>query len=309
MAAKPPLVSIVGPTASGKSEVSIELAAEFHGEIVSADSRQVYRGMDVGTNKPTGDEQAQVPHHLLDMAEPSETFTLAQFQQAAFTAIEHIQDRGRLPFLVGGTGLYIQAVTDNLQIPPVAPQPKLRAELDGLSLTQLQDRLKAADPVGYESIDTKNPRRLIRAIEVSETAGVPFSSLKKSAEPLFDLLMIGIARPPEALRDRILRQTSWRLQHGLVEEVESLHHRGVSWEQFESFGLEYRRVAEHLQGKLTYEEMVEQSRRDLIAFAKRQLTWFRKDKRIRWIETEDDAEGIVSDWLIGRASPKRRPAG
>lgn len=306
MVNKPPLVAIVGPTASGKTEVSIELAEEFHGEIVSADSRQVYRGMDVGTNKATTADRARVPHHLLDMVPPTETYTLAEFQQAARAAIEHILVRGRLPFLVGGTGLYIQSIVDNLQIPKVPPQKKLREELAKLSLPELQERFKLADPVGYANIDTKNPRRLIRAIEVSETAGRPFSSLKRIGDSPYDTFMVGINRPPEILHRRIAAQVRWRLNNGMIEEVDRLHTEGVSWDQFETFGLEYRRVAEHLQGNLNREELVEACMKDLRGFAKRQLTWFKRDQRIKWIETEDDAEGVVSDWLSARTTGRAR---
>lgn len=300
MRLKPPLVVIVGPTATGKSEIAIELADEFHGEIISADSRQVYRGMDIGTGKVLADQQARVPHHLLDMVEPTEQFTLAQFQKAARVAITHIQDRGRLPFLVGGTGLYVQAVVDNLKIPPVPPQTKLRAELEKLSLSKLQERLKQADPVGYEAIDQQNPRRLIRAIEVSETTGIPFSKLKSAGPPRFDLLMIGIRKTRDSLQTRLERRFNERLERGMVKEVEKLHHQGVSWEQFEAFGLEYRRLAEYLQGKLTYQEAVEKARADLFKFAKRQMTWFKRDKRIHWVESEDEAEQLVSNWLVDR---------
>jgi len=300
--AKPPLVAIVGPTAAGKTEVSLELAEEFHGEIVSADSRQVYRQMDIGTDKATPEQQSRVAHHLLDMANPTERYTVAQFQQAAITAIGHIQTKGRLPFLVGGTGLYVQAVVDNLAIPAVAPQSTLRAELDGLPLEELQQRLRAADPVGYGNIDQRNRRRLVRAIEVTETAGVPFSELKAAADSPFDTLIIGINKPWEVLEQRIEGKMTERREHGMIDEVKRLQESGISWEQLESFGLEYRRVAEHLQGKSSYEEMVERSARDLKAFAKRQLTWFKRDSRISWITDENEAEGLVSDWLVKRAS-------
>ncbi len=298
---KPPLVTIVGPTASGKSEVALELAEEFHGEIVSADSRQVYRGMDVGTNKPTPADQARVPHHLLDLADPTDTFTLAEFQRAAFSAIEDILQRGRLPFLVGGTGLYVEAVIENLQIPAIPPQPELRAELALLSLKELQERLQAADPVGFETIDQHNPRRLARAIEVSETAGRPFSELKKGGPSRFDTFLVGINRPSAELRQRIQAQVKWRHRHGLVEEVQKLHAAGVSYEQLESFGLEYRRVAEFLKGEIeSPDELLEICQQDLWGFAKRQLTWFKKYPGIRWAADEDEAEATVSDWLMER---------
>ncbi len=302
MEIKPPLAVIVGPTASGKSELAIELAEEFHGEIVSADSRQIYRGMDIGTGKVLAEQRRRVPHHLLDMADPTETYTVAQYQRAALTAVRHIQHRGRLPFLVGGTGLYVQAIVDNLQIPPVAPQAELRAELEKLSLAELRQRLVAADPVGAETVDSQNPRRLIRAIEVSETAGTPWSELQKCGDPCFDTAMIGISKPAAELKERILTRSDERLERGMLEEVKALQARGVSWEQLESFGLEYRRLAEHLQGKLTYQEATERLRQDLLQFAKRQMTWFKRDKRITWVATEDEAEEIVSDWLLARAA-------
>lgn len=308
MEIKPPLAVIVGPTASGKSELAIELAEEFHGEIVSADSRQVYRGMDIGTGKVLPEQRQRVPHHLLDMADPTETYTVAQFQHAAMTAVEHIQHRGRLPFLVGGTGLYIKAIVDNLQIPPVAPQAELRAELEMLPLEALRKRLVAADPIGAENIDSQNPRRLIRAIEVSETAGQPWSELQQRGEPLFDAFMIGIEKPAEVLKERILGRSNERLGRGMLDEVKALQQNGVSWEQLESFGLEYRRLAEHLQGKLTFEQAKEKLRRDLLRFAKRQMTWFKGDKRITWVTSEDEAEEVVSDWLLARATVRARRA-
>ena len=304
MVIKPPLVVIVGPTATGKSEIAIELAEEFNGEIVSADSRQVYRGMDIGTGKVLPEQRNRVPHHLLDMAEPTETYTLAQFQDAALTAIRHIQQRGKLPFLVGGTGLYVQAIVDNLDIPAVEPQPELRAELEKLPIPALRERLKEVDPIGYENIDLNNPRRLIRAIEVSQTAGQPFSELKGAGVPEFDPLMIGIHKR-DTLRQRIEDRMKERYERGMIDEVKRLHDDGVSWEQLESFGLEYRRVAEFLQEKISREEALAKAKQDLWNFAKRQMTWFKKDERIRWVETPDDAEALLSDWLIGRAARNR----
>lgn len=300
----PPLVAIVGPTASGKSEVAIELAEEFHGEIISADSRQVYKGMDIGTGKVLPQQQARVPHHLLDIAKPTETYTLAEFQRAALTAIHHIHERGLLPFLVGGTGLYVQAIVDNLQIPAVPPQVKLRAALEKLTLPELQQRLQAVDPVGFERIDLKNPRRIIRAIEVSETAGVPFSELRRKGVDRFDTLLIGIKKDPVTLRKRIESRLQSRLERGMVDEVKRLNSEGVSWEQLEAFGLEYRRLAEYLQKKCSYDDAVAQLQRDILNFSKRQMTWFKRDKRIQWVEDENGAEELVSDWLVDRSAAK-----
>lgn len=301
-----PLVVIVGPTASGKTALSLELAEEFHGEIVSADSRQIYRGLDIGTAKVMPEEQGRVPHHLIDVAKPTETLTLAQYQKKAFRAIEHIQDRGLLPFLVGGTGLYVQAVVDNLKIPKVAPQPKLRAELDKLSTDQLADRLKAVDPLGHSEIDKQNPRRLVRAIEVSETQGTPFSELKDSGDPRFDALMLGVQVEPGQLKRQIRERLDEWLQRGLLDEIRSLHdEEKVPWERLEAFGLHYCAFAEHLEGKRSFDEAKQEALQKLLQYAKRQITWFKRDRRIHWIEDEDQAEELVSEWLVKRAGDRR----
>lgn len=303
---KPPLVAIVGPTATGKSEIAIDLAEEFNGEIVSADSRQVYRGMDIGTGKVLPDQQGRIPHHLLDVADPTDTYTVAQFKEAAIAAIEDIQQRGRLPFLVGGTGLYIQAVVDNLLIPPVPPQPKLRAELDKLSTEALIKRLKLVEPIDWATIDLKNPRRIIRAIEVSETAGIPVSEMRRKGPQLFDTLIIGIDRPQKTLDERIERRMMERFKRGFIEEVRKLHTEGMSWERLESMGLEYRRIAEYLQGKYSYDRAVELCKQDLIQFAKRQYTWFRRNRSVDWVASDDEAQRLVSDWLVKRTEGRAR---
>lgn len=306
---KSPLVAIVGPTASGKSEIAIELAEEFNGEIVSADSRQVYRGMDIGTGKVLPEQQGRIPHYLLDVVEPNDTYTVAQFQQAAVEQIKDIQERGRLPFLAGGTGLYVQAVVDNLKIPAVPPQPKLRAALAKLPLADLVKRLKAVEPVDYATIDLKNRRRVERAIEISESGGVPIREMRKRGAELFDTLLIGIVRPSGELETRIGQRLKERVKRGMVEEVKRLHERGVTWEKLESFGLEYRRIAEYLQGKLTYEEAMQQLGQDIIKFSKRQMTWFKRDQRIHWVESNDEAQQLVSEWLVNRAALGGTPGG
>ncbi|MSU75874.1 tRNA (adenosine(37)-N6)-dimethylallyltransferase MiaA [Patescibacteria group bacterium] len=303
---KPPLVAIVGPTATGKSEIAIDLAEEFNGEIVSADSRQVYRGMDIGTGKVLPDQQGRVPHHLLDVADPNDTYTVVQYKDAAIAAIQDIQQRGLLPFLVGGTGLYIQAVIDNLLIPPVPPQPKLRAELDKLSKEDLVKRLKLVEPVDWATIDLQNPRRIIRAIEVSETAGIPISEMRRKGPQLFDTLIVGIDRPKKTLDERIERRMMERFKRGFIEEVRTLHSEGVSWERLETMGLEYRRIAEYLQGKYPYEQAVELCKQDLIQFAKRQYTWFRSNRKVDWVDSDDEAQRLVSDWLVKRTEGRVR---
>lgn len=298
---QPPLVAIVGPTASGKSEIAIALAEEFNGEIVSADSRQVYRGMDIGTGKVLPEQQGRIPHYLLDVADPTETYTVAQYQRAAIAAIKDIQERGRLPFLVGGTGLYIQAVVDNLKIPAVPPQPKLRAELAKLSLVDLVKHLKAVEPVDYATIDLQNRRRVERAIEISEGGGIPVREMRQRGPILFDTLTIGITRPAGELETRIDQRLKERVKRGMVEEVKRLHEHGVAWGKLESFGLEYRRIAEYLQGKLTHEQAMQQLGQDIIKFSKRQMTWFKRNQRIHWVADDDEAQQLVSEWLVNRA--------
>ncbi|MDP9211731.1 MAG: tRNA (adenosine(37)-N6)-dimethylallyltransferase MiaA [bacterium] len=297
---KPPLVVIVGPTASGKSSLAIELAEEFHGEIVSADSRQVYRGMDIGTAKVLPEEQARVRHHLLDIAHPKQPITLAEYQARAFTAIGHILERGLLPLLVGGTGLYVQAVVENLRIPEVPPQPGLRARLETLDTAALAARLEAADPESAGTIDRHNRLRLIRAIEVTETAGTPISQLQARDEPRYAALKIGIRLDGEILRSRITERLDDWLRRGLAEEIIRLHKEGLSWAQIESFGLHYRSFAKHLQGELTFEEARTDAVRELVRYTKRQMTWFKRDEAIRWVGSEDEAQTLVSGWLGGR---------
>ncbi len=304
---KPPLVAIVGPTASGKSSLAIELAEEFHGEIVSADSRQVYRGMDIGTAKVLPEEQARVRHHLLDIARPKQPITLAEYQARAFRAIGHILQRGLLPFLVGGTGLYVQAVIENLRIPEVPPQSGLRDEMEKLDTAALVARLEAVDPESAAGIDRHNRMRLIRAIEVSETSGTPISRLQDRGEPRYATLKVGIRLDKEALTDGITERLEDWLRRGLTEEITRLHQEeGLSWEQIESFGLHYRSFAKHLQGDLTFEAARSESATELVRYTKRQMTWFKRDETIRWIGSEDEAEALVSGWLDARTMEPRR---
>ncbi len=260
--------------------------------------------MDIGTGKVLAEQQGRIPHYLLDVADPTETYTVAQYQTAAIERITDIQERGRLPFLVGGTGLYVEAVVENLKIPAVPPQPKLRAELEKLSHNELVDRLKAVEPVDYATIDIKNRRRIERAIEISEAGGVPIREMRKRGPALFDTLKIGVTRPGGQLEERIDRRLTERVKRGMVEEVKRLHEQGVSWEKLESFGLEYRRIAEYLQGKLTYEQAMERLRQDIVKFSKRQMTWFKRDPGIHWVTDDDDAQQLVSEWLVARAEPE-----
>ncbi|GAC1355949.1 MAG: tRNA (adenosine(37)-N6)-dimethylallyltransferase MiaA [Ktedonobacteraceae bacterium] len=301
---KPPLIVVLGPTASGKSSLGIALAQRFHGEIVSADSRQVYRGLDIGTAKVTAEEQALVPHYLLDVVEPGETYTVSQFQQNAIATINAIVARQLLPFLVGGSPHYIQAVVDNLDMPQVAPQPALRAQLEQRPLSALLIELQERDPKSFAMIDHNNPRRVIRALEVCITTGKPFSEQRGLANPLYRPLMLGIRWPRDVLYRRIDARVDERMRQGMVQEVQGLLAMGVSHERLEALGLEYRFVARWLRGEFTSEnQMVERLKYAIHDFTRRQLTWFRRDTRILWIAGDNgdtmvqEAEKIIKEWL------------
>ncbi len=296
----PKLVVVLGPTASGKSGLGITLARHFHGEIISADSRQVYRGLDIGTAKVTPEEQALVPHHLLDVADPRQVYTVAQFQQDAIAAINDIHKRGYQPFLVGGSPHYIQVVVDNLEIPHIEPQPELRAQLEKRPLPELLAQLEKLDPQSAATIDRNNPRRVIRALEVCLISGKPFSQQRKTAEPLYRSLLLGIEWPREVLYRRIDARVDERMRQGMVQEVQRLLDEGVSYERLEALGLEYRYISCLLRGEFKNEdEMVERLKYAIHDFTRRQLTWFRKDKRIVWVEGEDwkSADQVVSEFL------------
>jgi tRNA dimethylallyltransferase len=293
---------ILGPTASGKSALGIALAQRYQGEIVSADSRQVYRGLDIGTAKVTPEERALVPHHLLDIVEPEEIYTVAQFQQDAIKAIDAILQRGHQPFLVGGSPHYIQAIVENLAIPQIPPQPELRAQLEARPLDELFTELETLDPQTAASIDRNNPRRIIRALEVCLVSGQPFSAQRGVREPRYTPLLAGIHWPREELYRRIDQRIDERMQQGLVQEVQGLLERGLTPERLESFGLEYRFVSRWLHaGFSSKSEMVQKLKYASHDFTRRQLSWFRKMSDIVWLnggpELETEAAQLVNDFL------------
>ena len=301
----PKLVVVLGPTASGKSGLGISLAQHFGGEIVSADSRQVYRGLDIGTAKITPEEQMLVPHYLLDVADPLQVYTVAQFQRDAIAAINDILEREHQPFLVGGSPHYIQAVVDNLDIPRIEPQPELRAQLEKHPLPELLTQLEQLDPQSAATIDRNNPRRVIRALEVNLISGKPFSQQRNMAKPLYRSLLLGIEWPREVLYRRIDARVDERMRQGMVREVQKLLDEGLSHERLEALGLEYRYISRLLSGEFRDEdEMVERLKYAIHDFTRRQLTWYRKDKRIVWIEGEDGgrAKEIVRTFLLEKVS-------
>lgn len=291
MSNKQPLIAIVGPTASGKTSLSISLAQKFNGEIISADSRQVYRGMDIGTGKATETEQRQIPHHLLDVSSPKREYNVAHFQRDARKRIRDIHHRGKLPFLVGGTGFWICAVVDDLPLPSVKPNRALRKKLEDKTPAQLFAQLKRLDPDRAETIDRHNPYRLIRAIEIVKTTGAPVPSLRKQSP--YDLLMVGVSLPKDKLHRHIHTRLMKRLRQGMIAEVRRLHTAGISWKRLEAFGLEYRYVSLFLQKKLSKDEMTKQLEHAIQQYAKRQMTWFRRDTRIHWIRSAAEAKHLI----------------
>jgi tRNA dimethylallyltransferase len=296
----PKLVVLLGPTASGKSGLGITLAQRFNAEIISADSRQVYRGLDIGTAKVTPAEQALVPHHVLDVADPRAVYTVAQFQRDAIDSINAILKRGHQPFLVGGSPHYIQAIVDNLDIPHFEPQPELRTQLEKRPLPELLAQLEELDPQSAATIDRNNPRRVIRALEVCLISGKPFSQQRKMAELLYQSLLLGLEWPREVLYHRIDARVDERMQQGMVQEVQKLLDAGISHERLEALGLEYRYITRLLRGEFKNDdEMVQRLKYAIHDFTRRQLTWFRKDKRIVWVNGGDwkQAEEVVRDFL------------
>jgi len=278
---KPPVLAIVGPTASGKTSLSIELAQQFNGEVISADSRQVYRGMDLGTGKVTRLEMKDVTHHLIDIANPTEVYTGADFKHDANVVLSDIVARKKLPIIAGGTFFYLELLRGTMSVAPVPPDPELRAVLETKSTAELQRQLAAMDITHSAVIDTSNRRRLIRAIEIINTLGV-----LPSVEPIpspYDWLTIGIEVPADILAERTHRRILERLDQGMIEEVEVLHKQGVSWERLDSFGLEYRYIARYLQKTITKETMIEELSTKTRQFAKRQRTWLKRDKSIIWL--------------------------
>jgi tRNA dimethylallyltransferase len=293
------LAVLCGPTAVGKTEAAVLLAERLGAEIVCADSRTVYRRMDIGTAKPPAALRRRVPHHLLDVVEPGESFTLADYQRLATAAIAEIRSRGRLPLLVGGTGLYIRAITDRLVIPAVAPDRRLRARLEAEEREygpgHLYARLAALDPVAAMRIHPRNLRRLIRALEVTILSGTPISQQQGRGSPSGPLAMVGLAMERGALYRRIDARVDAQLAAGLVDEVRGLLASGIPVEAPAMQGLGYREIAGWLTGAYDFGEAVRRLKRNTRRYAKRQLTWFRQDPRIVWVATTGaDAEGVAA---------------
>lgn len=288
---KLPLVVIVGPTAVGKTEVSLRLAEKLNGEIVSGDSRLFYRGMDIGTAKPTRQEQQRVSHHLIDVADPDETWSLAVFQEAAQKAIADIHLRGKMPFLVGGTGQYIRAMLEGWAPPELAPDPKIRQVLDKWAAEiggdELHRRLNRLDPVAAERIDSRNVRRTVRALEVIFHTGRRFSSQTRKQESPYDILVLGITRPRPELYRRIDERIEAMLAAGLVEEVQALLQKGYPPDLPTFSAIGYREIIAHLRGEISLEDAVMLIKRATRQFVRRQANWFKPtDPTIHWFNVD-----------------------
>ena len=286
------IIAIVGPTATGKSALAIELALALGGEIVSADSRQVYRYMDIGTAKPSREDRARVPHYLIDIIDPDTDFTLATYQELAFKAISDVQHRGKLVFLVGGSGLYVRAVTGGLSIPKVAPDPELRCRLEERAAREghqtLYAELKKIDPQAAEKIDPRNLRRVIRALEVCIIAGVPFSQLQQLS-PEVPVLTIGLTTERADLYKRIDSRVDDMIARGLVDEVKWLLDRGYSPALPAMSGLGYKQIVAHLKGETALDEAIQRIKYETHRFARNQYAWFRpKDERIHWFDIRNE---------------------
>jgi len=269
---KPKILVIVGPTASGKSALAVRLAKRLSGEVISADSRQVYKGLDVGTGKITKKEMRGIPHHLLDVANPKKQFSVSEYKKLALNTLRYIVSYGRLPIIVGGTGFYIEALI--MDLPEVPPDLNLRKKLQNKSVEELSRILGE-----HKIADRKNKVRLIRAIEIVEALG-EIPKIKKSSE--YDFVWIGLR--PKDLERRIYERLTKRLPK-IIKEVRGLHKNGLSWKRMDQLGLEYRYVSEYLRGKMTKSQMTNELFKETKRYSRRQLTWFRRNKKIKWFDS------------------------
>lgn len=301
------IIVILGPTSSGKTNIGVKLAYEYNGEIVSADSRQVYRGMDIGTGKDlceySFEENGQtinIPYHLIDVADPNEVYDVARFQRDAYIAIDDILKRGKLPIIVGGSGLYLQAIVDGFVMSDATANDDYRNELEKKSKDELFEELKNLNSKFAQNLnnsDKNNKRRLIRYLEINK-----FGEEPKKSKPRYDSLLLGLDCPREILKERIYKRLLDRLEkEDLVGEVERLNDAGVSWQRLVKFGLEYKFVANYLNDQMSYDEMVEKLNMAIAKFSKRQMTWFRRwegqGAKIKWVKDWQEAKKIISKFL------------
>lgn len=291
------IIVVLGPTASGKSDLAVVLAKKFNGEVISADSRQVYKGLDIGTGKITKKEMQNIRHHLLDVANPKNQFTAADFKKLAGKAMQKILNDKKVPIICGGTGFYIDALLGEKQIPEVPPNMKLREKLENKTTEELFKILQKLDPERARNIDAKNPRRLIRAIEIAKAIGkVPKI---ESRIMNYELCKIGIKIPDEELKKRIYKRLIARIKTGMIKEAENLHKKRLSWKRMTELGLEYKYLAFLLQNKISKNEFIKQLNSAIWHYAKRQITYFKRDKKINWFKPEEFSkiQKLVKDFL------------
>ena len=298
---------MIGATASGKSALALGLAQKFGGEIVNADSRQIYREMDIGTAKPSRAERSTVPHHLFDIADADETYSLVRYQRDARATFEDVWERGALVWLVGGTGQYVWSLIESWQVPEVPPHQELRsqltAEAEELGHEALHRRLQEVDPRAAEVIDARNIRRVVRALEVFEVSGVPISEAQKKGEPDFELTILGVDIPREQLVTRINRRVEQMFEDGIVLEARALLRAGVSPRASALSSIGYSESVKYLQKEIKRDKAIELTKRATKKLSRRQAQWFRKeDARIRWVSTFAQAEEVAAAFLGGKPS-------
>ena len=293
------LLVVLGPTAVGKTALSLQIAEQFNGEIISADSRLFYRGMDIGTAKPSIAEQALIRHHLIDICNPNETLTLGEYQRLAYQTIDTVLGNGRLPILVGGTGQYVKAVVEGWGIPEVPPQPAMREALEALGGPELARWLRLLDPDAADNIDPRNVRRVIRALEVTLVSGRPISELQQKTPPPYNIHMLGLIRDRDTLYQRIDQRIDQMMAAGLLAELEALREVGYGRSLPAMSGLGYQQLWAYLDGEMTLAEAVERIKFETHRFARQQNTWFRQDDpRIAWFELgEAGVETAVIDHI------------
>jgi tRNA dimethylallyltransferase len=325
----PRVIVVLGPTSSGKTALSLRIARDHGGEIINADARQMYRGFSIGTGKPPGRrgkyathnaymvrvqhaevmEKAQdehkdvekifpeIPHYLMDFLEPDELMTVAEWRERAIRAVKGIIQRGHLPIIVGGTGLYTSALIDNFDIPRVPPNQALRSSFEKQSLEKLVSHLLKLDPTAATVVDLKNPRRVIRAIEICTFTGKPIAGQRKKHPPVVDAFQVGIKRSREEIRRRIDGAVRRMMEDGWPDEVRTQHDKGVSWNAPAMTSIGYKEIARYLRGEIMLDEAIKLIQLATYHYAKRQETWFKRDPRIHWAKDEDEAVAQVNHWL------------
>lgn len=309
-----PLIVITGPTASGKTGLALQLAKKFDGELINADSRQIYKGMDIATNKINEETVIKktikdeivyfidtIPIYLLDLVEPGQDFSLVQYKEAAIRKVKEVQKKGCLPILVGGTGLYISAIVDNLNIPQAPPDKKLRQKMEKIDIKDLFVQLQKVDPASAESIGPDNKRKIIRALEVYRTTGKPFSFQQKKGKPLFNILQIGIKTDRDELYEKIDQRVEKMIKTGLVEETEELMQKYDPNLPAMS-GIGYKEIIHYLRSEMELKDAIQQIKFHTHQYARRQITWFKRDKQINWVEDYQKAEKLVTESIKNKTA-------